>query len=89
LTLKLKVGKKGVIILPKSIREAVGIDEGDEVIVEVSDGIVLRPVRKNVNEQELKGWLRKHVERLKELQGRKEPRPGELAEADLEEEFEA
>ena len=33
MTLKLKVGKKGYIILPKAIREAVGIDEGGELIV--------------------------------------------------------
>ena len=42
LTLKIKVGRKGYIILPKAIREAVGIDEGDEVIVEVRDGIILK-----------------------------------------------
>jgi len=29
----LRVRKKGIIILPKRIREALGIDEGDEVIV--------------------------------------------------------
>ena len=33
LTLKLRVGRKGYIILPKAIREAVGIEESDEVIV--------------------------------------------------------
>jgi len=32
--------------LPKAIREAVGIDEGDEVIVEVNgDGIILKPAK--------------------------------------------
>ncbi|MGC9048424.1 MAG: hypothetical protein ACP5I6_07235 [Caldisphaera sp.] len=46
-------------------------------------------MRKNVNEQELKDWLRKHAERLKELQSRKELRPGEHAETALEEKFEA
>jgi antitoxin PrlF len=35
LTLRLRVGRKGYIILPKAVREAVGLDEGDEVIVEV------------------------------------------------------
>jgi len=28
LTLRLKVGRKGCVILPKAIREAVGIEEG-------------------------------------------------------------
>ncbi len=46
LTLKLRIGKKGYIILPKAIRDAVGIDEGDEVIVEVKNGILLKPARK-------------------------------------------
>ena len=35
MTLRLRVGRKGYIILPKAIREAVGIEEGDEVIVRV------------------------------------------------------
>ena len=35
LTLRLRVGRKSYIILPKAIREAVGIEEGDEVIVRV------------------------------------------------------
>ena len=42
MTLKLKVGRKGYIILPKAVREAVGIDEGDEVIAEIRDGILLK-----------------------------------------------
>jgi len=86
LPLKLKVGRKGYIILPKAIREAVGIDEGDEVIVEIRDGIVLKPVRK-VNTEELRRALRKHLETLKNIPNRKEPKPGELAKISLEEEF--
>jgi len=87
LTLKIKVGRKGYIILPKAIREAVGIDEGDEVIVEVRDGIILRPAKRRVDVEKLKESLREHVETLKEIPGRVEPRPGELAQAYLEEEF--
>ncbi len=85
MTLKLKVGKKGYIILPKAIREAVGIDEGDELIVEIKDGIVLKPVNKRVDPEEVKEALRKHVEKLMGVQGRREPKPGELAGAHLEE----
>ncbi|RZN63603.1 MAG: AbrB/MazE/SpoVT family DNA-binding domain-containing protein, partial [Candidatus Methanodesulfokora washburnensis] len=41
----LRMRKKGVLILPKSIREAAGIDEG-EVIAEAREGeIVLKPFR--------------------------------------------
>lgn len=88
LTLRLKVGRKGYIIIPKAIREALGIREGDEVIVEVYDyGILLRPVRR-INLEELKKALQEHVEELKKINGRVEPKPGELAGICLEEEFE-
>ena len=46
MTLRLRVGRNGCIILPKAIREAVGIDEGDEVVVEIRDGILLKPIRR-------------------------------------------
>jgi len=88
LTLRLKVGRKGYIILPKAIREAVGINEGDEVVVEIRDGIVLRLARRKVDVEKLKESLRKQVEILKKMPGRKEPAPGELAQVYLEEEFE-
>ena len=87
LTLKIKVRRKGYIILPKAIREAVGIDEGDEVIVEVRDGIILRPAKRRVDVEKLRESLREHVETLKGIPCRVEPRPGELAQAYLEEEF--
>ncbi len=87
LPLKLKVGRKGYVILPKAIREAVGIEEGDEVIVEIKDGILLRPVRK-VDRESLRKAFREHVKRLREVPGLIEPEPGELAGAYLEEEFE-
>jgi len=45
----LKVGKKGVIVLPKAFRERVGIEEGGEVLAEVvGDAIVLKPLRPRV-----------------------------------------
>jgi len=38
-----KVGKKSQLVIPKNIRNAVGISEGDELIIEViDDKIVLR-----------------------------------------------
>lgn len=44
----LRIRKKGVLILPKSLREAAGIDEG-EVIAEAREGeIVIRPLRPRV-----------------------------------------
>jgi len=87
LTLRLKIGRKGYIILPKAIREAVGIDEGDEVAVEVKDGILLKPI-KRFDKEKLRIALREHLDRVKNLPDLIEPKPGELAEVYLEEEFE-
>lgn len=45
----LKVRKKGILILPKKIREKVGINEDDEVIVEVEkDKLILRVLKPKV-----------------------------------------
>ena len=44
--ISLKVRKKGVIILPKSLRKAANIGEGDDVLVEVKDGVILMKVFK-------------------------------------------
>ena len=85
------MGRKGYIILPKSIRETVGIDEGDEVIVETPGGGgygTPRPAKRGVDVQALRASLRTHAERLRKVPGRREPRPGELAGVGLEEEFE-
>jgi len=86
LTLKLKVGKKGYIIIPKAIREAVGIEEGDEVIVEVNDAIIINLIKK-AKIGKIREALEKLVERIRSLKERKEPSLGELAGIDLEEEF--
>ena len=87
LPLRIRVGKKGYIILPKAVREAVGIEEGDEVEVEIRDGILLKPVRK-VDINEIRRALRRHVDEIRDIPNRKEPKPGELASVYLEEEFE-
>ncbi len=50
--------------------------------------LYLRPVKRRVYTKKLKESLRKHVETLKKIPGRKEPRPGELAQMYFEEEFE-
>jgi len=45
----LKIRRKGILILPKKLREAVGFEEGDEVIVEVvGDSLVLRALKPKV-----------------------------------------
>jgi AbrB family looped-hinge helix DNA binding protein len=42
----LKIRRKGVLILPKKLREAAGLEEGDDVAAEVvGDSLVLRALR--------------------------------------------
>jgi AbrB family looped-hinge helix DNA binding protein len=51
----LKIRRKGILILPKKLREAVGFEEGDEVIVEViGDSLVLRALKPKVVNVDLK-----------------------------------
>lgn len=87
MTLRLRVGRKGYIIIPKSIREAVGIREGDYVEVSVEgDRIVLKPTRK-IDLGKLRESLRRHTEKLKKL-NTIDIRSGEASRHYLEEEFE-
>ena len=82
--LRLKVGPKGQIVIPKLIREKYGILTNNYVIVELrEDGILLRgrPSPKQVLEN-----LRKHREQVKKL-GVK-ARIGDLKRTYLELEFE-
>ena len=45
----LRVRKKGILILPKHIRERVGIEENSDVIVEIKDGsLIIRPLKPKV-----------------------------------------
>jgi bifunctional DNA-binding transcriptional regulator/antitoxin component of YhaV-PrlF toxin-antitoxin module len=42
----LKVRRKGVVVLPKALREAAGIEEESEVVAEASPGaVVLKPLK--------------------------------------------
>lgn len=45
----LKVGRKGVVVLPKALREEVGIGEGSEVLAEVREGVlIIKPFKPRV-----------------------------------------
>jgi len=45
----LKVRRKGVLIIPKNLRDASGIHEGDEVIVEAKDNmLIIRPLKPKI-----------------------------------------
>ena len=55
---------------------------------DVKDGIIIKPLRKNVDVELIRRLFKEHVDRLKKLKDRVEPTPGELAKSYLEEEFE-
>ena len=45
LIMKVRVGRRRTIVIPKAIAEALGIDEGSELVLELKDGyIILKPV---------------------------------------------
>ena len=63
LVVETRVGRKRVIVIPKSIAEAVGISEGQRIkVMAAGDKIVIEPVRDAV-------WLALHGKKI----GRIEP----------------
>jgi len=55
-----KVGKKSQIVIPKEIRETIGISEGDELIVDVEGDRVILKVKPANYSKRLKG-LHKNI----------------------------
>jgi len=49
--------------------------------------MVIKPMKGKMNVERLRESLRTHVEALRRIPGRREPKPGELARISLEEEF--
>jgi len=85
LTLKVEVGKKGYIIIPKDIRDLLGIKEGDKLILNVYDGkIILEPERK-VDINEILKRLEGHHAKISAYA--KSAKLGDLLYSSLEEEF--
>lgn len=45
LTLEVRVGKKRTLVIPKSVAEALGIDEGSRLLIEVRSGyMIIKPL---------------------------------------------
>lgn len=80
--LRVKVGPKGQIVIPKIFREAYRIREGGYAILEPEeDGLKIRGV---APPEEVIEWIRERRKRI----GGKQARLGELLGVSLEEEFE-
>jgi AbrB family looped-hinge helix DNA binding protein len=79
--LRLKVGPKGQIIIPKILREKYGIKENDYVFIELRDNELV--ITRAPSIDETLEWIRLRRKRLKARQSSL----GELSEVDLEEEF--
>jgi AbrB family looped-hinge helix DNA binding protein len=83
--LRIKVGPKGQILIPKVFRDRYGLKEGDAVVIEPEEDGVL--IRGRPSTRETEQEIERH---LSELEARKiaGPRLGELKKVYLEMEFE-
>jgi len=83
--LRVRVGQKGHILIPKFLREKYGVENGGNALIEArEDGIL---VRGRPSPEEAMVLLREHARKVEAL-GVKSPRLGELKKAYLEMEFE-
>ena len=76
--LRLKVGPKGQIVIPKILREKYGIRENDHVLIEVRELAIIRAP----NVEESLEWIK-----LRRRWRARQATLGELSEVDLEDEF--
>lgn len=82
--LRIKVGAKGQILIPKVFRDRYGLKEGDVVVIEPEEGGVL--IRGRPSAQETEQAIERHVSELR-AKGIRGPRLGELKKVYLEMEF--
>jgi AbrB family looped-hinge helix DNA binding protein len=83
--LRIKVGPKGQILIPKVFRDRYGLKEGDVVVIEPEeDGVLIRG-RPSIQETEKE--IERHLSELK-ARGITGPTLGELKKVYLEMEFE-
>lgn len=87
MTLRVTVGRKGYVIIPKAVRDLVGIREGDTLLIRVEDGKIILEPEVRVNMTELRRRLERHWARIRKYL-KTEPKLGDLRGISLEEEFE-
>ena len=73
--LRLKVGEKGQVLIPKLFRDKYGIREGDEITIELKEeGILLKS---RPSKEKALASLKEHASKIKSL-NIKGPKAGEL-----------
>jgi AbrB family looped-hinge helix DNA binding protein len=83
--LKLKVGEKGQVLIPKIFRDKYGIREGDEIAMEPrEEGLLLKG---RPSKEEALFTLREHASKIRSLHV-KSPKLGELRSVYQEMEYE-
>ncbi|MGC8831022.1 MAG: AbrB/MazE/SpoVT family DNA-binding domain-containing protein [Thermoproteota archaeon] len=83
--LRVRVGEKGQILIPKILRDRYGIQEGAQVMIEPTEEGVL--IKGRPSPEEVMSRLGRHLERIKRL-GVSGPGLGDLRKTYLEIEFE-
>ncbi len=73
-------------MLPKSVRELVGVREHEDLILRVEGGRIILEPEKRIEPSELRRRLEDHLKRISYVKRR--PALGELKHVSLEEEFE-
>ncbi|MHA1589074.1 MAG: AbrB/MazE/SpoVT family DNA-binding domain-containing protein [Candidatus Njordarchaeales archaeon] len=76
----LKIGKKGIIVLPKRIRDAMGVREGDSLIAKIEGRRIIlepfRPIRIRINREIIDKLLEEEIilekESIQEILKRRE-----------------
>ena len=60
-----RITSEGQVLIPKAIRDALGIQPGTLLNAEAKDGaVVLRPVAKERRLREIRAWVRRGVDGL-------------------------
>ena len=83
---RVTVGRGGYVVIPKAVRDLVGIREGDTLFIKVEGRKIILEPEVRVDVDELRRRLRQHRARIRRYL-KKEPRLGDLSRVSLEEEF--
>lgn len=85
MTIRVEVGKKGYIIIPKTVRDLLNINEGDALILRIDDGKIVLEKERKIDIEEVRNKIKQHEQRISYA---KRPKLGDLKGIKLEEEFE-